>query len=335
MKIIQFLEVKSDIGAGIPGASLGVDAIKKIASNYGSDFFKQYQSKEIKNDIFLNEEKEDSIYARKIQDILEINEVVAKEVKNILEEGNLPIVLSGDHSTSMGTIAGIKMAYKDAKIAVIWIDAHSDLHSPYTTPSGNMHGMPVLASLGEDNISMKVNELDITTKEYWERCKKIGNISPKIHYEDLVYVGLRDYEGAENNLLQQNNVCVISVDEVRSKGINDAIAKIVKTIQLSDYTYISFDVDSLDPSVSCGTGISVPHGLQEKEVTDLILGLLDTGKVCCFEITEINPSRDTEKPMEEVACTILQKIVRHLQNKSFLEKEDITSYCYRQTKKVF
>ena len=119
MKSIKIVEVKSGVGAGTVGASLGVDEIKKIASEIGSDFFKRYESFEIKN---ISEKEKDSnnfVCAKNIKETLEISEQIAERVKNILDEENFPLVISSDHSTSIGTIAGIKMAHKDKRIGVI------------------------------------------------------------------------------------------------------------------------------------------------------------------------------------------------------------------------
>ena len=312
MKSIKIVEVKSGVGAGTAGASLGVDEIKKIASEIGSDFFKCYESFEIKNISEKEKDNNNFVCAKNIKETLEISEQIAGRVKNILDEENFPLVISSDHSTSIGTIAGIKMAHKDKRIGVIWIDAHSDLHSPYTTPTGNMHGMPVLASLGMDNLEMKVREIDENIFNEWEKLKNLGKICPKINYEDLVYVGLRDYEEQEKFLIDKYNLPVITSREITDLGIEKVVDKILGTLSLCDYIYISFDVDSLDPSVSKGTGISVPDGLEETDATEIIIGLMKNEKVCCFEITEVDPSLDNDKPMAKVAFNILERTVNHL-----------------------
>src|SRR5204863_2735786 len=110
---------------------------------------------------------------------------------------------SGDHGTSGGTITGIKMAKPNSKLGVIWIDAHADLHTPYTTPSGNMHGMPLAAAIGEDNEDCKVHDLDEKTMKQWEQLKNFGKISPKILPEDIVFISLRDYEKEEKHLIEK------------------------------------------------------------------------------------------------------------------------------------
>ncbi|HKC69716.1 MAG TPA: arginase family protein, partial [Bacteroidia bacterium] len=148
IKPIKIIEVKSEIGAGTRGSSLGVDAIKIAALDFGSNFFKKFKSVEIKNENHLLLEPVVHDYAKRIKGVFALNERLATEIqKTLTKENAIPIVLAGDHSSAIGTISGIKMAYPDKKVGVIWIDAHADIHSPYTTPSGNMHGMPIACLL--------------------------------------------------------------------------------------------------------------------------------------------------------------------------------------------
>src|SRR5690606_16979681 len=151
MKEVKLIEVRSELGAGTRGASMGVDAIKIAALDFGSRYFKQYASVEVETENHLLFESSGSPYAKRISGVLTMCERVAEEVHKVIDAQQFPLVLAGDHSTAAGTIAGIRMAYPKKRLGVIWIDAHADVHSPYTSPSGNMHGMPVAISLDEDN----------------------------------------------------------------------------------------------------------------------------------------------------------------------------------------
>jgi arginase len=229
-----------------------------------------------------------------------------------LKSGLFPIVLAGDHSTGGATISGIKMANPKRKLGVIWIDAHADLHTPYTTPSGNMHGMPLAIALNEDNKACKVHEVDDKTVDYWEKLKNIGKISPKINPEDIVFIALRDFEKEEETLIKKHNIKVIPVAEVRRKGVEQVVRQTLLNLNHCDDIYISFDVDSLDSGISRGTGTPVPNGLREKEAEDLLASLMQNHKICCFEITEVNPTLDKENLMAEIAFNILQRCVNIL-----------------------
>ena len=143
IKKIKFVEVKSEIGAGTRGASLGVDAIKVAALDYGSSLFNSNESIDVPNENKMLFEYQGSPYAKRQKGIYAMYERVSKAVADTLKNKMFPIVLAGDHSTAGGTIAGIKAAYPKSKLGVIWIDAHADLHSIFTTPTGNMHGMPL------------------------------------------------------------------------------------------------------------------------------------------------------------------------------------------------
>ena len=312
MKNIKLIEVPSEIGAGTRGASLGIDAIKIAALDFMSNFFVHFPSEKIQAENNLLFEPIQSPYAKRIQGTLTMYERVSKAVSDSIKGHFFPVVLSGDHSTSGGTLAGIKMAKPKSKLGAIWIDAHADLHTPYTTPTGNMHGMPLAAAIGEDNDEYKVHDVDEKTRNIWEQIKNIGKINPKILPEDIVFIALRDYETEEKALIEKYGIKVITTNEVRRNGAESVSRKVIR--YLSDCTdiYVSFDVDSLDSSISKGTGTPVSNGLKEREAEDLISKFMQNRKICCFEITEVNPTLDKENLMAEIAFNILQRSVNVL-----------------------
>ncbi|MCW3072135.1 MAG: arginase [Bacteroidetes bacterium] len=312
MKTLKFIEVKSEIGAGTRGASMGIDAIKIAALDYGSNMFKQIESIEIKTENQLLFEPSKPPYAKRIEGILAIYDRVATQVSQTLKKNNFPIILAGDHSTAGGTIAGIKMAYPKQRLGVIWIDAHADIHSPYTSPSGNMHGMPLAASLSEDNMASKMNKPDKETVDMWNRLKKIGGIAPKITYKDLVYIGVRDVEPEESYLLKKHKIKTFTTAEVKRNGVEKIARDTLAHLSGCNLIYVSFDVDSMDSSISKGTGTPVRNGITEKEAGSLCVRLIQNEKVCCFEICEVNPTLDKENLMAENTFEILQKVVSQL-----------------------
>ncbi len=312
MKNIKLIEVPSEIGAGTRGASLGVDAIKIAALDFMSNFFVHFPSEKIEVENNLLFEPIKSPYAKRIHGMVTMYERVSKAVSDSINGHFFPVVLSGDHSTAGGTIAGIKMANPKSKLGVIWIDAHADLHTPYTTPTGNMHGMSLATAIGEDNEECKVHDVDEKTSRLWDQLKNIGKIYPKVLPEDVVFISLRDYEVEEKSLIEKYGIKVITTSEVRRNGAESVSRKVIR--YLSDCTdiYVSFDVDSLDSTISKGTGTPVSNGLKEREVEDLISKFMQNRKVCCFEITEVNPTLDKENLMAEIAFNILQRSVNIL-----------------------
>lgn len=312
MKNIKLIEVASEIGAGTRGASLGIEAIKIAALDFMSNFFVHFPSEKVATENKLLFEPIESPYAKHIKGVASMYDRVSKAVCDTVKSNFFPVVLSGDHSNAGATIAGLKIAKPKSKLGVVWIDAHSDLHTPYTTPSGNLHGMPLATAINEDNLECAAHELDVETKRMWNYLKNIGKIAPKVLPENIVFVSLRDFEKEEKSLIDKYDMKVITTNEIRRKGTEIIHRSIIR--HLSDCTdiYVSFDVDSLDSSISKGTGTPVSNGLKEREVEDLISKLMQSRKICCFEITEVNPTLDKENLMAEIAFNILQRSVNVL-----------------------
>jgi arginase len=312
MKNIKLIEVPSEIGAGTRGASLGIDAIKIAALDFMSNFFIHFPSEKVQTENKLLFEPIESPYAKRIGGITTVYERTSKAIMESVKAGFFPVVLSGDHSIAGATIAGLKMAKPKSRLGVVWIDAHADLHTPYTTPSGNLHGMPLSVSIGEDNKECMAHDIEDATAKQWDHLKHLGKIFPKVLPEDIVFISLRDFEKEEKFLIEKYGMKVFTTAEVRRKGPENIVRSIVR--YLSDCTdiYVSFDVDCLDAGITKGTGTPVENGLREREAEDIVSKLMQIRKVCCFEITEVNPTLDRENLMAEIAFNILQRSVNIL-----------------------
>jgi arginase len=306
VKEIKIIEVKSEIGAGTRGASLGVEAMKIASLDLKSGFFNQHDSVEVENVNELLFNGAAHAYAKFIDGVLIMEERVCLEVYETIFDDFFPLVMAGDHSTAYGTIAGIKKAWPKKRLGVIWIDAHADLHSPFTTPSGNMHGMALAMACGIDNLECKVNDPKGETLDYWEELKNVGGPGPKILPEDIVFIAVRDFEKAENYLINKNNINFIDVEEVKKSSPAVAARKALNMLDHCDLIYVSFDVDSMDSRISSGTGTPVPNGLAVDEARALNEELAKDPKVCAWEICEVNPTLDTENRMAESAFEVLE-----------------------------
>lgn len=310
MDRIKLIKNRSDIGAGTRGSDMGIDAIEIAAINQKNDYFNRYDHLDVEthNESIYN--KVQAQYAKRIAFVVEQCNRVAEAVKMTLSENNFPIVLSGDHSSALGTISGVKSAFPDKNLAVIWIDAHADLHSPFTTPSGNVHGMPLAAALNEDNLEDGTNEVASDTREMWEQWKSVGVEGPKLKPDHLVFFGVRDTEEPEDNLMERQNIKNYTVSEYRFRGPDICLDECIANLKSSDVIYISFDVDSLDCDlVSRGTGTPVPKGFDPEEVKHIIGRLLETQKVACLEVTEVNPLLDWKgNKMAETAFDVLNTV---------------------------
>nr|WP_315141699.1 arginase [uncultured Flavobacterium sp.] len=313
MKPIKLIKNRSDIGAGTRGSDLGVDAIEIAAINQGSDYFNQFPFEDIKTHNESIYDKDRSTVAKRIEHVVEqcirVNNSIQKNLKDYF-----PIVLSGDHSSALGTISGIKSAFPEQNVGVIWIDAHADLHSPYTSPSGNIHGMPLAAALANDNLDAKTNAVDSNTQKYWEEMKQIGYKGPKIQPENLVYFGVRDTEEAEDQQMERLSIRNYKVDEVRYRGLETCVAEALVKLSHCEVLYISFDVDSMDCDlISYGTGTPVAKGFDQYEVIAIIDQVIKTKKVVCIEVVEVNPLLDTKgNKMAETAFQVLEAVTSTL-----------------------
>lgn len=317
-KKIEIVKNRSDIGAGTRGSDMGIDAIEIAAINKHSYFFKEHLSIDVqtRNDSIY--EDVNSPFGKHIKEVYQQCKQVASIVEDVLLKNHTPLVFSGDHSSAIGTISGITAAHPSKRLGVIWIDAHADIHSPYTTPSGNMHGMPLAALMGVDNQENAVNNVEEETLVYWDKLKKNGHAVAKLRPEDLIYFGVRDTEEQEDELIARLGIRNYKVEELRAAGIQECLQNALHRLEGCDLIYISFDVDSMDSeTISSGTGTPVPKGFSPAEVTEVLTQILASGKVVCLEIVEVNPLLDNKgNKMAEVTFDIIEQVVPMLGEKN-------------------
>ena len=316
MKEIKIIKNRSDIGAGTRGSDMGVDAIEIAAINKGSNYFDRFGHEDVltENESIYN--RENNSFAKRIENVFNQCKRLANHVKVNLQEGNFPIVISGDHSSALGTISGMKAANPTKKVGVVWIDAHGDLHSPYTSPSGNIHGMPLAATIADDNLDCQINDVSRETSEFWEQMKNIGVPGQKVTPENIVFYGVRDTEEPEDKQIEKYGIKNYKVAEVRYRGIEACVNETLEKLSNCDVIYISFDVDAMDcDMISYGTGTPVPKGFDQYEVIEIIKGLLVSKKVACVEFVEVNPLLDLKgNKMAETAFEVLEEITKTIEN---------------------
>ncbi len=309
-KPIKLIKNRSDIGAGTRGSDMGIDAIEIAAINKGSEYFNCFPFVDVEthNETIYNKDR--NSFAKRIEHVLQQCTRVAKVVEHSLSEGYFPLVFSGDHSSALGTISGIKTAYPDKTLGVIWLDAHADLHSPYTSPSGNIHGMPLAAALANDNLGCQVNKVEGETLLFWDKLKTIGTSERKLNPEHLIYFGVRDTEEAENIQIDNLRIRNYRVEELRFRGLEICVQEALKKLADCDLIYVSFDVDSMDCDlISHGTGTPVSKGFDQQEIIAIVNTIISGQKVVCFEVVEVNPLLDNKgNKMAETAFEILEQI---------------------------
>ncbi len=315
--MLKYLIQCSEIGAGTRGSSLGPDAIMLASLNASNELFNRFPFEEVPN---LNDslfEPTSTPNALRIEQMYTTWSAQAEAVLRNMKMGKTPVVISGDHASGGGTIAGIKMAHPEKRLGVVWVDAHGDLHTPYTSPSGNIHGMPLGASINTDNLDCKRNTPNEETVDFWNRMKNLGGIAPKVDPKDIVFVGVRDTEKEEEYLMEKHGIENYEVAEVDEMGMHRIGEEILESLSHCDILYISFDVDSMDPDeVSYGTGTPVPDGITPDQAKKLLSVLLASPKVCCFEMVEVNPLLDKKgNKMAATALGILELAVDTLDSR--------------------
>ncbi len=209
-----------------------------------------------------------------------------------LQPGTFAVSLGGDHSVSMGTVPGVTAGHRTG---VVWIDAHSDLNTPVTSPSGNIHGMPLAHLLGMGD----------------PRLTGVWGGGAALRPEDVVFVGLRSIDPEERNLIAELGLTAYTMKEIDQRGMASVAAEAVERLAHVERVHVSFDADALDPDLAPGVGTPVPGGLSYREAHLLMELLSDSGRVTSLDLVEVNPILDvrnrTAQIMVEMSASLLGK----------------------------
>ncbi len=302
MKNVKIITIESDFGAGKKGAKLGPQALLKELPNSFTENIPIERIEPIEL-----EESETGEFAIHIESILNIEKRAIQAVEAAIDASQTPWIISGDHSNGLVGISAYKNKFPENRLGVIWIDAHADLHSPFTSPSGNMHGMPLAAALGLQSNTNSKNKVDRSTQSLWKEMLHLGSnkICPKLLPSDLVFIDIRDLEVEEIAILENQSIKHFTPQNRKEIGIQKIIEDTLQHLSHCHHILVSFDVDSLDPSISCGTGTPVHGGLSKEEAIELLKNFLAVPNLFAFEITEINPLLDRIHPMEKEAAEIV------------------------------
>lgn len=303
---LRLIEAASEIGAGKRGASMGMAALRVAAWKLGSELFGHAEESILRDENDVLYEDDNSPNAHHIDGLIRFESDLAYEVYRYVRNNTFPIVVGGDHSIAIGSVSGTKMAFPNERLGVVWIDAHADLHSPWTTPSGNVHGMPLALLMHIEKKGR--NRPRIFTMDVWDRLRKIGMGGPKLTPSDLVFIALRDYEPEERAIIEEHRIKVITVEDIRRRGADAAVRETLAHLTACEHIHVSFDVDSLDPSISVGTGTPVPGGLKLDEASTLLSGLCTDPRTVTLDVVEINPALDTNNAMAEATLSILEPL---------------------------
>lgn len=295
---IQIIEMPLDFGASRHGSDMGPSAIRLAGireklEGLGHKVTKYSCPVQIDEKDY---EKVGNPKAKFLEPIEKATTALAKEVDNAARSQEFPLVLGGDHSVALGSIAGIAAAAKIAgkKLGVLYVDAHGDFNTPETSPTGNIHGECLAASCGYG--------LPDLTNLYYEGVK----VDPK----NVCFVGCRDLDPGEKEVMKKAGVTVFTMSDIDRQGFAAVLKKVIVFFKSRcDWIHVSFDMDVLDPMFAPGTGIPLPAGLNNREALLLMEEIAETGMVKSAEIVEVNPVLDVRNQTAILAVQLAARLL--------------------------
>ncbi len=286
---IQVIGVPLDLGANRRGVDMGPSAIRyaglkkrllSLTSNVrdiGDIFVPPPESRRITNQ------------SLKYLDVIqEVNEVLATQVAKAIDDGYRPLILGGDHAIAIGSIAGVSQRVK--RMGLIWFDAHGDFNTAETTPSGNIHGMPLAVALG-------YGAPELTN---------IGGYVGKVKPEDVVVIGLRDVDKLEREMIKKSGITAFTMHEVDRLGMKHVMDEALKIVTKdTEGFHVSFDLDVMDPMEAPGVGTRVRGGLDYREAHLAMELIAEAKKLLSLDMVEVNPILDQGNKTAELAVELI------------------------------
>jgi arginase len=292
-KTIRLVGVPMDLGAGRRGVDMGPSAIR--IAGVAAALRRLGYAVEDDGDVGVPApESRDPgpTNARYLDPIYHVCNRLRLRVRRTLEEGQVPLVMGGDHSIAIGTIAGVAEFFRarDQKLGLIWVDAHADMNTPEISPSGNIHGMPLATVLGLGH----------------PRLVEMGGFWPKVDKRNVCLIGIRDLDESERQVVLGSGIHAYTMRDVDERGMRAIMQEAIGFA--GDGTagfHVSFDLDGMDPRDVPGTGTPVKGGISWREANLLMEMVADSGRMTSFEITELNPILDVKNQSGEVAVDVI------------------------------
>lgn len=292
-KKIGLIGFPMDLGADRRGVDMGPSAIRY--SNLEHKLERLGYKVTDFGDIDIEISETQTIKNSKLKYLPEItktSKLLSDKVETLLNKNYFPLIIGGDHATAIGSIAGISNYCRkhNKTLGIVWIDAHADMNTEDTTPSGNIHGMPLAIALGRGN----------------SKLTNINGFSPKVKVENVALIGIRDVDILESKTIKEMKLNVYTMTEVDKMGIHRIIAKVLNDFKSRvDHIHISFDMDGIDPDFAEGVGTPVPGGLTYRESQLLMEMVADCGCMNSLEILEVNPILDTQNKTALLATELI------------------------------
>jgi arginase len=284
---VAIIGAELDLGAGRRGVDMGPSAIRYAglgerlaALGIPSEDWGNVYTR-VRETMDPGEEN-----ARFLTEIREVCERIAEQVRNAVENGLTPLVLGGDHSVAIGTIGGLASVHGPG--AVLWFDAHGDLNTPTTTPSGNVHGMPLAAALGRAGVGFESN----------------GWSLPALSPDRVAVIGARSIDPGERQAIQESGVAVYTISDIDRRGVEPVLKEALERVSGAPFVHVSVDLDLVDPGVAPGVGSPVKGGLSYREAHLAMELVAESGLLTSLELVEVNPILDHENATAKLAVDL-------------------------------
>lgn len=293
-KPVHIVNVPLDLGASRRGTDAGPSAFR-IAGLSGAISGLGYTiaaETDIPVPIMETRQLEDS-NARFKDEILSVCVQLAEQTRDIMDSGEIPLIIGGDHSIAMGSVSGISAHFRKdkKKVGLIWFDAHGDMNLPESTPSGNIHGMPLAHLLGYGD----------------QELSSILGANPAVAPENVALIGIRDIDRVEREFIHKSGITAFTMRDIDQLGMCEVTRRALEVVNADTAGFhVSFDLDGCDPEVIPGSGTLVPGGVSFREAHLLLEECASNGRMISMEVVELNPFLDQANISAERAVTLIQ-----------------------------
>lgn len=294
MKPVHIINVPLDLGASRRGTDAGPSAFR--VARLSQAISKLGYTLTVETDIpvpAMETRQTKNTKARFKEEILAVCESLATETRQALENGEFPLVIGGDHSIAMGTVSGVSAHFRQSNqdLGLIWFDAHGDMNLPESSPSGNVHGMPLSHLLGHGDADLS----------------SVLGISPAVKPEHVVLIGIRDIDRVERDFIRHSGITAFTMRDIDEQGMSKVASKALEVVNAGTAGFhVSFDLDGCDPEVIPGSGTLVPGGVSYREAHLLLEQCAGDGRLTSMEVVELNPFVDQANVSAERAVTLIQ-----------------------------
>jgi len=290
---LSLVSVKSGEGAGRLGAELGPDNIIQagLIRRLNQLGYTNIDDRQVSSSL-QQATNQFTSKAKNRERVIDVCRQLSEQVDDSITKGNFPLILGGDHSIAMGSIAGLTKHYKN--LGVIWFDAHTDINTEESSPTGNMHGMPLAVALGR--AELKISDIN----------KDACELKP----ENIVIIGARDLDQAEKEIIRSLGITCFTMHEIDRMGMGKVMEEALRIVQNgTDGVHLSFDLDSVDPQEAPGTGTPVPGGVSYREAHFALELMYESGLITSAEFVEVNPTLDINNKTTRLTIELISSLL--------------------------